>query len=544
MKSKLFRTIARGVILGVSILIFAGVSYAAISFNEYGTSEEFTFWGNAAPTVLQTLGCTGTAKYAPTGVTTSGVAVGTGCPDSLSSENGTHDNTIYFSYTNKPSWDAIGAVNDFYDSNNWGTWDTTGFFPAFNPNSGNNPCTTDITVAGVTYHPGSQRQVATCPSGGCSSTNLPTLQCQPVHVGSANLESTSIIQQTNGTLKGPLDQQDAGTAATVRNFGANGPPTNNLTLGTPAFTFTNTDLAGLPTAVQFTNYAIDNPARPLAYPFGFYVNPGVQATMCNTGATNPALIGSYCTTATVTTDCGAGSAASACTQQTITNLSRLQVVALFSGKIANWSDFGGYYVNKPVTLCLRHSGAGTLSVIDLGVMNGPNGTNWGDGLVPVENRASTASPPYIYFNDLAGDELNCLQWSAGGYTASSSVDTLATGEQGGGVGFIDADTANNSSYYVQVKYNGVWPNRVTMRDGIYDNFWMVDALYIPSHLTEVQMTVYATMLSLFSNPANINSSTVGSKSGFYGVASELNFQKSLGATYPDAYSPAATPVSP
>jgi hypothetical protein len=588
MKSSLFKTIARSLILAVSVLAFAGASYAATTVNEYGTSEEFGFWGTISTTLLTTLGCTGgTAKYTIAGNTTTGITVGTGCPDSISSDNGTHDNTIYFSYTNKPSWDAIDAVNDFYDSNNWGTWNTNNFPPTLNSGGTSvNPCKTDITVAGVTYHPGSQRQAATCPSGGCSTSSPPTLQCQPVHVGSANLESTSIIQLTTGTLKGPLDQQDANTNTTVRNYGPTGPPTNNLTLGSPAFTFTNTDLSGLPAAVQYTKYQIDNPARPLAYPFGFYVNPGVTASRCKPSTINA---GQYCypagtfgggTASSGDTFCGGGSGtcksgtpnagqvctadvycgnnpigsgdcsfsvatgvtAGDCESLTIDQLSRLQVVALFSGSITNWNEFGAYYVNKPVTLCLRHSGAGTLSVIDLGVMQGSDGSGWGAGLVTQENRASSGSPPYAYFNDLSSDMLNCLTWSNGGYTPSTSVDTLAAGELGGGVGFIDADTAGSANY-VQVKYNGLFGTRGTMRNGIYDNFWMIDALYIPSTLTEAQMTVYATMLTLVSNPANIGNAGA-SRVNYYGASSELNFPKPAGGDYPYTYNKGSTPLTP
>jgi hypothetical protein len=218
------------------------------------------------------------------------------------------------------------------------------------------------------------------------------------------------------------------------------------------------------------------------------------------------------------------------------------VVGLFSGSITNWSDFGGYYVNKPVTLCLRHAGAGTQSVLDVGIMQGNDGNGWGANLVQFENRANTASPPYIYFNDLVGDELNCLTWANGAGPAGS--DTLAAGELGGGVGFADADNANTANY-VEIKYNGVTASRITMRDGIYDNFWTMDRLYVPSGLSTAVLTVYGEMLTLVGNPANITNATVGSPRGnYYGSANELNFTKGVSTFYPYQYFLSPDPQTP
>ncbi len=302
----------------------------------------------------------------------------------------------------------------------------------------------------------------------------------------------------------------------------------------------------------------------MVYPFGFYVNPGVTATMCNTAASDQTRIGSLCTTATVTTDCGSASTSGACTSQTITNITRLQAVALFSGQIANWNDFGGYYTTLPVTLCMRHSGAGTHAGFDLGVMQGDgNGSGWGGPLAVVENRwtdPNNGSPPYVYFNDLASDETNCLTLAnnvaVSAKNASGVTDVNETppaGVIGGAIGMIDADTASTANYK-QIKYNGVWPSRAAMRNGIYDDFWIMDRLYVPGPtsndpsvpaLTLAQQTMYGMMLQVIANPANLtNASLGGTRGNYYGSANEIQFEKATGATYPYQFTGAVTPQTP
>ena len=126
---------------------------------------------------------------------------------------------------------------------------------------------------------------------------------------------------------------------------------------------------------------------PIAYPFGFYVNPGVKSFRC-TYASGAANVNNFCVD-----DSGCGGTAgnhTLCTAQTINNLTRLQVVALFSGVVSDWSDFGVYYPAIPVTLCMRHAGSGTSATLDYAVMN--NG--WGNALYEIrttENRAASGT---------------------------------------------------------------------------------------------------------------------------------------------------------
>jgi hypothetical protein len=544
MKSSLFKLIAKGLIMGVWVLALAGAANAATYLNTYGTGEEFNLWQNVGTVILKTpvteshgaysggLGCTSAVTYM-TADGNSGVTVGKGCADNLSSDNGTHDGYIYFSFTDLASWDGIDAVNNVYDTDNWATY--RGSFADPIVNSGGtsvNPCAPDKNY----------RKVATCNKGACAG-GVATYTCQPIHIGVSNLEASSLEQVTKGTLQGPIDGQDADDNYTWREFfQKNGKP--------------GVDTSNIPSTVSVTvNGALHprypNPSNPIFYPYAFYVNPGVKAMMCNSLATDAALVGSSCTEATVATDCGAKSAKAACTSQTINNLTRLQVVALFSGVITHWSDFGDNYTSLPVTLCLRHSGAGTLATMDLGVMQGsPDGKGWGANLVQEENRVASGKPPYIYFNNTQGDSRNCLTWANGGSVSNTNngvtdkPDLLPKDVKGGAVGFIDADNANKADY-VQVKYNGTYPSRARVRDGVYDNFWIVDRLYAAPGLLTGQLAVYGQMLTFAADPANYTDANLGNSRGnYYGAVTELNFPKANAGVYPYVYSPGSTPVTP
>lgn len=511
MKSMQFGNIAKAVIAGVAILAFAGAAHAATDtvLNLYGTSEENNLWAASAglgPVLLtNSFGCTTTHVYSYSDSSTntkSNVVVGAGCT------SGTDSGYIFLTYTNKASWDGINAVNGEYDPNNWGYYDSLGVFHA-----GVNPC-----GAGNPH----QRPVGTvtCTGNASSCTpvtgsGLPTgYSCQAVQIGVSNLEASAVIQSSNGDLTGPIA---SGKYAT-RSFPAGGPSINNID-------------------ISLTN-------APLAYPFSFYVNPGVKSYRCNSSSPTASSFNNLCVD---DKDCGGTTSGghTYCTAQTIDNLSRLQIVALFSGGIADWNDFGAYYPSKPVTLCMRHAGAGTHSVLDLGIMEG-NG--WGASLAQYENRANTGVPPYIYFNDLQADEQNCLRWADG--LTYTNGDAFATNQESGAIGYVDADTQPPSGCtattpptvgtgcFYPIKYNGVQANRITMHDGVYDNFWTVDHMYAAQGLTTNQKAVYNAMMTLVANPTNINSTTAVTYYKYYGSANELNFPRTNGTfAYPYTYSP-------
>lgn len=490
MKARLFKT---ALILGASVFAFAGAAQAATYVNLYGASAQYNFWANYAPTLLQSLGCAAGAQKYTTSDNKSQVAVGTGCPAALSNDDGTSDGYIYFSYSNKASWDGIDAALGVYDSSNNGG--------AANQDSTGKVCADN------------QRPVATCVHGACGANA--TYTCQDITIGTSDVEAGAFTQQSNGTKFGPLDPNDAAISRVFNN--GNGIDDSTLTKVT----------------YKVGTKVITNPETPLAYPFAFYVNPGVQSYRCNAGS----YLNNFCVD---DSNCG-GTAGShtLCTASTIDNLTRLQIVALFSGGIADWSDFGVYYKAKPVTLCMRHAGSGTSATLDYGIVEG-NG--WGTALAQYEQRASSGSSPYVYFNDGTGDLQNCMKWAYG--DSFSGSDSLATGEQNGAIGYMDADNANTTEY-VQIKFNGVWASRIAMHDGIYDNFWTVNRMYVPAGLTTAQVSVYNTILTALANPSNITNATVGGTRGnYYGSSNELNFLKGASGAYPYTYSTAVNPASP
>ena len=185
------------------------------------------------------------------------------------------------------------------------------------------------------------------------------------------------------------------------------------------------------------------------------------------------------------------------------NISRMQAVLLFSGQIADWSQFGSSYPSLHTTVCLRHAGSGTHSTLDYAVLRGGSvtgtGTNWGHTPATTQNtsfNATTSSllptydstSPDIYFNDATGDELNCIN------------------NHEGAIGYADADKAWNSTTtsvnynpipgyanIKQLKYQGEYATADSIQHGRYD-FWTNEfAYYDTTQLsTTMRNLVYST----------------------------------------------------
>src|SRR5208283_1438356 len=165
--------------------------------------------------------------------------------------------------------------------------------------------------------------------------------------------------------------------------------------------------------------------------------------------------------------------------------------------------------------------------------------------------------PYVYFNDGTGDAQNCLKW-VGGQSFSTERTTVPSTVLGGGVGYWDADagpyagsngvspnpacqsgvTAPCGAYAGPIKFNGVLPTRITMHDGMYDNFWTVNRMYVNTALTGVPLTMFQDIVNYLNSPANVtNALASGVRGLYYGAADELNFSKGSSITYPYGYSP-------
>ncbi len=505
MKVSLLKTAAKGIIIGAAVFAFAGAAGATTTINLYGASAQTNFWNGAAADLLHVeFGCaTGAVTTASPTDSKSKVTHGTVCSHTYDhADDNVQNGIINFSYSNKASWDGIEAAN--------GVWDTTG-----NNGTASQPCT-----QGQNY-----RKVATCADTACTPS-LVTSTCQPVTIGTSDVEASAFSQASTGYQYGPLT---GGVANLSR-----------------AFYLSDDVTPGIDTS------NLGAPSSPIAYPFGFYVNPGVTTTRCSTSSPTAADINNLCID---DSQCGGSVGGTTyCTAQTIDNLSRLQVVALFSGVVKNWNDFGVYYPNKPVTLCMRHAGSGTSATLDLGIMEG-NG--WGTGLVQNEQPVSGATQPYVYFNDGTSDAQNCLEW-VGGESFSTERTTVGTALNGG-IGYWDADagpfagnttcqsglTAPCGAYAGPIKFNGVAPSRITMHDGLYDNFWTINRMYAPRTLSTTLLTMVDMIVSYLDSPTNVTTALAsGNKGLFYGAASELNFNKNTSIAYPYVYAPAASSATP
>jgi ABC-type phosphate transport system substrate-binding protein len=311
-----------------------------------------------------------------------------------------------------------------------------------------------------------------------------TTVCKQVHVGTSDVAAESLIQISSGQKLGPM--------------------------GGGAF---SADLAG----VGLNSDGL-TPNNTVVVPFGFFVNSAVTATPCTAGLVgNYATAASQCDTAPGKGDGALGAAA------TITNISREEASLIFSGVVADWSDLGAYFTAQPLVACLRHAGSGTHSALDFTVVN----SNWG-GTLPVEE-----TPGSIWFNQGSTDEIKCVNGNA---TATP------TGSLIGAIGYADADqavgVAATSQNVKQLKYNGFYPTRTAIRNGLYDfytNAWLYTNTANPATVNNLanDLVVYA------QEPTNVPAS----KANYWAAVGEMKFNRAADSAYP-AFTGASIPMLP
>lgn len=310
-----------------------------------------------------------------------------------------------------------------------------------------------------------------------------TTVCKKVHVGTSDVAGESLIQSSSGQKFGP------------RNGGAF------------SATMTKIDTSSL------------TPNNTVVVPFGFFVNQAVTAQTCTAG-----LIGNYCT-ANTHCDTAPGNSTGTCgSAATITNISREEATMIFTQQVADWSDLGAYFTAQPVVACLRHAGSGTHAALDLTVIK----SNWGGALATAEV-ADADGPPVIWFNQGSSDEIKCIN----GATGSSVKKSLI-----GAIGYADGDQAigvtDTSDYVKQLKYNGFYPTRTAIRNGLYDfytNAWLYTN---PANDASVN-AIAANMVAYAQKPGNVPST----KANYWAAKGEMKFNRTKDTAYP-----AATPVLP
>lgn len=300
--------------------------------------------------------------------------------------------------------------------------------------------------------------------------------CKQVHIGTADVAGESLTQSSQGQLYGPRGGGDFTVALT-------GVDCSSLT-----------------------------PANTVVVPFGFFVNEAVKAKTCTAG-----LVGNYCadgdTTGNSQCDSAPGKGDGVCgAASTITNISREQAAIIFSGYASNWKDLGDYFNDLPVVACLRHAGSGTHSALDLTVMNG----GWGANMV------ATEVPGQIWFNQGSSDEIKCVN---GNSTAN------ATGALIGAIGYADGDqaigVAGTSQNVKQLKYNGYYPTRTAIRNGLYDFY--TDAWMYTNPANSATVNALADDLIAF---AQLAENVPDAKKNYWAATSEMKFNRQADNGYP------------
>lgn len=309
-----------------------------------------------------------------------------------------------------------------------------------------------------------------------------TTVCKQVHVGTSDVAGETLNQTSSGQIYGPLGGGE---------FSAS--------LG-------GVDTVGL------------TPANTVVVPFGFFVNAAVTATKCTAGLVgNYATAASQCDTAPGKGDGVLGAAA------TIDNISRNEAVMIFSQQVADWSDLGAYFTAQPVVACLRHAGSGTHSAFDATVMN----SGWGANTVTAEAAGN------VYFNQGSTDMIKCI---------NGATTTTPNGSLIGAIGYADADQtvgdANKSQNVKQLKYNGFYPTRSAIRNGLYDfytNAWLYTN---PANAASVN-ALADSLVTFAQDPANVPAS----KANYWAAVGEMKYNRGSDIGYP-SYVGASIPMLP
>jgi hypothetical protein len=270
-------------------------------------------------------------------------------------------------------------------------------------------------------------------------------------------------------------------------------------------------------------YAANSFYKPLVVPFGFFVNKGVTVRTCTGGtkAGEQCSADSHCPGST----CGAAA--------TITGISRMQAVQIFSGQVTNWTDFGAGFADMDGGACLRHAGSGTQATLEWG---GIRGNGWGSTILAWENE-DTSLGTIAYFNDKTSDMMNCI---------NGKTPSYSTGHSWGGIGYADADQSTSAYTYVApvLKYNGYAPTRANIRNGLYDNFWT--ALFATSSLSRAtqQPQPHAPVVADMMSYAAVGSHIPSSKTDTWATAAEMRYMKADDSVYPTKTTPTDSTQTP
>lgn len=335
-------------------------------------------------------------------------------------------------------------------------------------------------------------------------------------------------------------------------------------VGTTDLDVANINQSATDGAPNFNNYPMPDPPvtaaglgddTALVVPFSFAVNTNVKARHCydTTGGVSTKMSGFYCTDVS---QCGAPLAGHTrscnAVSETIDNLSRNQVAELFSGQVGNWKTMNDAFDSLAVTVCLRQPGSGTQAAFEKTVMTAGD-TGWGPGIAADKVLSPAAGKPYVDYVKSSDNMVDCIN------------NTGALANRNGAVGFVDGDKNGNTlaANAVKVNYNGAFPSRINVRNGVYD-FYSVGHLYTRA-LAVPQSDLYPLLRDFAKNPRNIpgtvtnggactqamlntnplcaqpwtlTAAAAGAKATWWATADEMKYTRgSADLTYPGAGAP-------
>ena len=250
-------------------------------------------------------------------------------------------------------------------------------------------------------------------AGGAGANNI---ACYPTTLGAADVNGSTIIQQSEGQFGGP-----AGPVSPINGF--------RILVGGAAGGAIPADLGDFsytPPTIKTCGTAALTDHHPFIVPFAFFANTGAAAIGDGLLAAN------------------------------LTNITKTMAQQIFSGAVTDWHTFfPAIPANTPITTCLRVAGSGTYATFDAAIMRTNGATTTSLPTYDVAIGGTNA-----WFNNTSGQMFNC-------------ISTIP-----GAIGFADADKGLSTNMY-RLPLNGVVPSAAAISNGTYDGFWTLEHIFEP-----------------------------------------------------------------
>jgi ABC-type phosphate transport system substrate-binding protein len=400
-------------ILLLGALAFAGQA-AAYELNLWGASAQFQLYTQSANNFLTNApnDCPAANIVQTSNGSSLSITTGTGC-------TGTNGSTVTLRVSSKASYDGVLALQgEAWSGDKTNASEGTTYF--CNPGTAVDPNASNVGIYPASCNPGVAGDSCDYYYRVMYKDTTGALGCKRVHLALADADPASLNE--------------------------------------------NSPLRYFPNGVSYP--AGFNHYNPLVVPFGFYVNTDVTESVCSGGVNDGQDCNQSDTTATCTSgtncDCPGGTCEA---PAQLKNITRLQAFQIYTLQVSNWSDFGGGYVNIPITVCMRDAGSGSLATMDYGLFRSN-----GKFIDPTVGLPTTTLPGIIW-NDGTGAEVSCVNANPGAFGFADADYALSMDPLWTALG--KAEPATYATTY-PLKLDGVAPSRRSIRNGVYDNFWSIE----------------------------------------------------------------------